>query len=100
MSRVWPGTTVVDANLSVHIAILRRALHDGQGGRRYLVTTPGQGYRFVAPVSIVEQPPPGDSSPLPMEDVELRTMLMRLIGSADEVRTLASKLLQASAPAS
>ena len=96
MSRVWPGITVIDANLSVHIAGLRRALHDGQCGNRYLVTTPGQGYRFVAPISIVEEPPSGHSLLPPVEDVELRTMLMRLIGSADEVRTLASKLLQAS----
>src|ERR1017187_9305658 len=28
MGRVWPDTTVVEANLSVHIAALRRALRD------------------------------------------------------------------------
>ena len=58
MSRVWPGITVVDANLSVHIAALRRALRDGQAGNRYLVTTPGQGYRFVAPISTSEDRQP------------------------------------------
>ena len=97
MAGVWPGITVVDANLSVHIAALRRALHDGRAGNRYLVTTPGQGYRFVAPITITEDPPPGPSWLPPMEqDFDLRAMLARLIGSADEVRRLASVLLQAS----
>src|SRR5271166_2133890 len=97
MLRVWPGITVVDANLSVHISALRRALRDGQAGNRYLVTTPGQGYRFVAPISITEDSPPGLSwLPATEQDVDLRAMLARLIGSADEVRRLASELLQAS----
>ena len=97
MSRVWPGITVVDANLSVHIAALRRALRDGRAGNRYLVTTPGQGYRFVAPISTTEDPQPALSWLPSMEgDVDVRTMLIRLIGSADEVRRLASELLQAS----
>src|SRR5271165_734911 len=97
MLRVWPGITVVDANLSVHIAALRRALRDGHAGNRYLVTTPGQGYRFVAPISTSQDQQPGWSWPPPMEqDVDVRTMLTRLIGGADEVRRLASELLQAS----
>jgi DNA-binding winged helix-turn-helix (wHTH) protein len=29
---------------------LHRALGDGQGGIRYVVTVPGRGYNFVAPV--------------------------------------------------
>jgi DNA-binding winged helix-turn-helix (wHTH) protein len=95
MLRVWPGITVVDANLTVHIAALRRALRDGQAGNRYLVTTPGQGYRFVAPISTNEDPQPALSWLPPMErDVDVRTMLARLI--ADEVRRLASELLRAS----
>jgi DNA-binding winged helix-turn-helix (wHTH) protein len=54
MQRVWPDTTVVEANLSVHIAALRRALRDGCGENRYLVNMPGRGYRFVAPVTFAE----------------------------------------------
>jgi predicted ATPase/DNA-binding winged helix-turn-helix (wHTH) protein len=50
-SRAWPGTFVEESNLRVHIAGLRRALRDGQEGRRYIVNVPGQGYSFVAPVS-------------------------------------------------
>ena len=95
MLRVWPGITVVDANLTVHIAALRRVLRDGQARNRYLVTTPGQGYRFVAPISTSEDPQPALSWLPPVErNVDVRTMLTRLI--ADEVRRLASELLQAS----
>jgi hypothetical protein len=58
MGRVWPDTTVVEANLSVHIAALRRALRDGSDGNRYLVNMPGRGYRFVAPITLVEDREP------------------------------------------
>jgi DNA-binding winged helix-turn-helix (wHTH) protein len=50
MARVWPNTFVEPANLSVHIAALRRALGDGRDGNRFLITIPGRGYQFVAPV--------------------------------------------------
>ena len=97
MLRVWPGINVVDANLSVHIAALRRALRDGQAGNRYLVTTPGQGYRFVAPISTDDDLLPAVAWPPPLEqDSDMRAMLTRLIGSADEVMRLASDLLRAS----
>ena len=87
--RVWPGITVVDANLTVHIAALRRALRDGQARNRYLVTTPGQGYRFVAPISTSEDPQPALWWLPSMErNVDVRTMLTRLI--AEEVRRLGS----------
>ncbi len=33
MAQVWPGITVVEANLAVHISALRRALRDGQAGK-------------------------------------------------------------------
>jgi|SRR5215813_1165940 len=50
-ARVWPETFVEEeANLRVHVAALRKALGDGQSGSRYIVTVPGRGYRFVAPV--------------------------------------------------
>jgi DNA-binding winged helix-turn-helix (wHTH) protein len=54
VARVWPDTFVEEGNLRVHMAALRRALGDGQAGNRYVVTVPGRGYRFVAPVSMLE----------------------------------------------
>ena len=50
MARVWPNTFVEPANLTVHIAALRRALCDGRDGNRFLINIPGRGYRFVAPI--------------------------------------------------
>lgn len=97
MARVWPGITVVEANLAVHVSALRRALRDGQAGHRYLINIPGQGYRFVAPISITEELPPASSWVPAMErDFDMRAMLSRLIGSADEVRRLAAQLLEVS----
>jgi DNA-binding winged helix-turn-helix (wHTH) protein len=58
IARVWPNTFVAPANLAVHISALRRALGDGCAGSRYVVNIHGRGYRFVAPVTIVEDPPP------------------------------------------
>jgi DNA-binding winged helix-turn-helix (wHTH) protein len=55
MVRVWPKTFVAPANLTVHVAALRRVLSDGRDGNRYLVNIPGRGYRFVAPVSVAER---------------------------------------------
>jgi DNA-binding winged helix-turn-helix (wHTH) protein len=63
MSRVWPDTVVVPANLTVHIAALRRVLGDGQEGRRFVITVPGRGYRFVAPVALADRPSPPVESP-------------------------------------
>src|SRR5712675_2261343 len=60
-SRTWPRTFVEDANLKIQVSALRRALGDGQGGRRYIATIPGRGYNFVAPVRF-EKPP---QTPLP-----------------------------------
>jgi predicted ATPase/DNA-binding winged helix-turn-helix (wHTH) protein len=48
--RVWPTTVVVEGNLRVHLAGLRKALGDGRGGRRFIINLPTQGYCFVAPI--------------------------------------------------
>src|SRR4051795_10261370 len=57
-TRTWPKTFVEDSNLKIQVSALRRALGDGQGGRRYIATIPGRGYNFVAPVSLEAPPPP------------------------------------------
>src|SRR5215831_20900456 len=47
---VWPNVVVEENNLNQVMSALRRALGDGSGGRRFIVTVPGRGYQFVAPV--------------------------------------------------
>ncbi len=58
MARVWPDTFVDESSLRVHVAGLRRALGDGQPGRRFLANAPGRGYRFVAPVESIQPEEP------------------------------------------
>ncbi len=50
MSVVWRGSIVEDNNLAVQISALRRALAQPAAQPQAIVTVPGRGYRFVAPV--------------------------------------------------
>lgn len=52
MDEAWPSTTVVEGNLKVHIAALRRALDDDADSAKYIATVNGRGYRFIAPVEV------------------------------------------------
>ena len=58
MARVWPGVTVDEGSLRVHVASLRKALADGEAGARYVTTLTGQGYCFVAPITRANAPAP------------------------------------------
>lgn len=51
ITAVWPGRVVEENNLSQAIAALRKAFGVGAGEHRFIVTTPGRGYRFVAALS-------------------------------------------------
>ena len=91
MARAWRDTFVEEGNLKFQIGALRRALGDGRGGRRYIATSPGQGYRFVAPVTVAEMPWPAVPSPTPIRrNHNLPARLTRLIGRADAVRRIAA----------
>lgn len=76
IEEAWPSTTVVEGNLKVHIAALRRALNDDVDAARYIATVNGRGYRFIAPVKRSEASTTGNVS----------------------VRTIAAKVEPASAP--
>jgi predicted ATPase/DNA-binding winged helix-turn-helix (wHTH) protein len=90
---VWPDTFVEDGNLKVHIAALRRALGDGEAGRRYISTVAGRGYCFVAPVTLsVEKEP----SPVPAATAQWRHNLpalpVSLIGRDDAICRITNKV--------
>lgn len=50
LDRVWPGSFVEEANLSVKMSEVRRALGEGPNDHHYVQTVPRRGYRFVAEV--------------------------------------------------
>ena len=67
--RVWPDTTVEENNLTVIISHLRKVVGENPNEHRYIVTIPGKGYRFVAPVNEVAQEEGGGSeAPLQRHD--------------------------------
>ncbi len=93
IAHVWPDTVVEEDNLKVHIVALRRALGDGQAGRRYVATVPGRGYCFVAPVQHSEPvTPPEDSAPERAHNLPASST--RTVGRADTITALLSQLQQ------
>src|SRR5215471_17889361 len=62
LAAVWPNVVVEENNLNQVVSTLRRALGDGSGGRRFIITVPGRGYQFVAPVREVHQDTPSPTA--------------------------------------
>jgi predicted ATPase/DNA-binding winged helix-turn-helix (wHTH) protein len=93
ISRAWPNTHVIEGNLKFQVFALRRALREGQKGRRYLETIPGRGYRFIgdviAEVAAASSPAPA-SPPRTMHNLSPR--LTPLIGRDVVVAKLENQL--------
>ncbi len=87
IARAWPDTVVEEASLRVHVAALRKALGDGQPGRRFIVNVPGRGYSFVATtegtVAAAETAAPASGLP---------ALLTRLVGRQQAVDDLLGHL--------
>jgi DNA-binding winged helix-turn-helix (wHTH) protein len=58
LETVWAGAVVEDNTIASAIAQLRRALGERPKDARYVITVPGNGYRFVADISGIETLPP------------------------------------------
>jgi len=90
-ARVWPNIVVEEGALRVHVAALRKALRDGQEGRRYIANVPGRGYSFVGKVVATDEPnPTADAAPEPVPPLSMA----RLFGRAEVVETLSTRLPQ------
>jgi DNA-binding winged helix-turn-helix (wHTH) protein/TolB-like protein len=76
MRRLWPDSFVEEANLTVNISALRKALGDSQDGQQFIETVPKHGYRFSAVVTEVGK----ESEPTRRSKV---TILQPIGGPAD-----------------
>lgn len=61
LAKVWPDRVVDEANLTQHIAVLRRAMRAEEHSPAHIETFPGRGYRLVGPVEVVEESPAVDN---------------------------------------
>src|SRR5712671_6830583 len=93
IARAWPRTFVEEANLKIQVSALRRALGDGQGGNRYVITVPGRGYNFVAPVRREETLRAASAPPAPSTTPHnLPFAVTRMIGREEAVAALVTRL--------
>src|ERR1035438_561979 len=57
LAEVWNGAAVEENNLTQSISTLRKVLGEKRGENRFIATEPGNGYRFVASVTRIEDAP-------------------------------------------
>jgi DNA-binding winged helix-turn-helix (wHTH) protein len=60
---VWPGAVVEDNNINQCVLAIRKVLGETAGSNRFIMTVPGRGYRFVAPVIVQRRESPEIPSP-------------------------------------
>src|ERR1700730_15126407 len=94
IARAWPDTVVEENALRVHVAALRKALGDGRGGNRYIVTIPGRGYSFIAPVTREQRQPAIAPTNGTAVRGNLPAPLTRIVGRDDIIAALAAELAQ------
>ncbi|CCD91008.1 Transcriptional regulator [Bradyrhizobium sp. ORS 375] len=97
IAKVWPGIAVEEGSLRVHVAALRKVLGDGKNGARYISTTPGRGYSFVA--AVARTPRPASKQPHALSDgspafvqYDLPNRLSTMVDREEDVERLSSQL--------
>lgn len=58
MQAIWPNAVVEENNLNQAISSLRKAFGDSKTDSNFILTVPGRGYCFVAPVESIPLPAP------------------------------------------
>ncbi|SHG57226.1 ATP-binding protein [Bradyrhizobium erythrophlei] len=92
IERVWPARGAEHVSLRVHISALRKALDQGDPGRRYIANVPGRGYSFVVPVTSLSSQTSSDINPSSRTRMPAR--LMRMLGRRDAVAAIQLKLAE------
>jgi TolB-like protein/DNA-binding winged helix-turn-helix (wHTH) protein/Tfp pilus assembly protein PilF len=77
LEQVWPGVHVTESALTRAVSLARAALGDSAQEQRVIETVSGRGYRWTAPVEVVE---PGQRVPRPR--ARRRTVALAAAGSA------------------
>lgn len=54
LQKIWADTIVEETSLSKNISVLRKVLKENGSGKSFIETIPKRGYRFTAPVKVVE----------------------------------------------
>ena len=91
MQAAWPDTVVEEANLTVQIGALRRAMGNGPGDHEWIVTVPRFGYRLTWPKKTVEGGPPAVAV-LPFENLSSDPEQSFLVdGLVEEIITALSR---------
>lgn len=97
-ARIWPGVFVEDGTLRAQVAGLRKALRDGQDGRRYIANIAGRGYAFVGEISSAEERARDPARPDPAMSAQAESApalpTVRLFGRAEVIDTLAERLAE------
>jgi DNA-binding winged helix-turn-helix (wHTH) protein len=89
---LWPEGTHVnfDGSLNAALKKLRAALQDDAENPRFVETVPRQGYRFVAPVHVINEPPAAPAGPVSGAeegDIEVRLRLNPYLDDLSAVET-------------
>ncbi|WP_160123529.1 ATP-binding protein [Rhodovarius lipocyclicus] len=88
VAAVWPGRHVDDSNLRAQIAALRKALGESEAEARHVLTVPGRGYSFIAPL---RAPAP---RPAAVATGNLPTRLQPVVGRDADIALIAESLAQ------
>jgi predicted ATPase/DNA-binding winged helix-turn-helix (wHTH) protein len=89
LEAAWPGVTVDEVNVRVHVTALRKALRDGKQGPKYIHTIPRRGYSFVGEAAPAQSEPSAD---FPPELSGPPQPLASLVGRAQTVEQLDADL--------
>ena len=94
LAHVWPDVHVEESSLRFHVAILRKALGDGEDGARYIATLAGKGYCFVARVSWSDDRGPATTIvSANFKHANLPSRLSRIVGREKDILSISTDLM-------
>jgi TolB-like protein/DNA-binding winged helix-turn-helix (wHTH) protein len=98
--RIWPADTFVDFDRGLYSALarLRDALSDSAESPRFIETVPRRGYRFIAPVDLIDSTPLEEVAPAPIRRPSRRYIIPVLTTLALATCVLLAFLLSSRIP--